>query len=85
VLGRLLSLRIWIGGEGRHQLLCDSEKGLGELLKETERIVYGAPIGSCLASHITKMPVSLLQKRETLAALETLSNTGMGQNYKKIR
>ena len=85
VLGRLLSLSIWVEGEGRDQPPCEPEKDLGELLKEMERIVDDVPIGSCLANHITKMPVSLLQKGETLAALETASNMGVGQNLKKIR
>lgn len=83
VLGRLLSLRIWVRGEGRDQLLCEPED-LGEPLKEMERIVYDIPTGSCLASRITKMPVSLLRKGVTLAALETASNVGVGQNFKKM-
>lgn len=84
-MGRLLSLRIWVGVEGRDQPLCEPEKDLGELLKKTERIVDFIPLGICLARYITIMPVSLLQKGETLAALETASNMGVGQNFKKIR
>lgn len=60
VLSKLLPLRIWVGSEGREKPFCEPEKDLGEVLKETERIVDDISVGSCLASQITKIPVSLL-------------------------